>query len=204
MLVQRNIGGRSIYYGTIYKRNLNTCITGIGNPEPKYSNTRHNAGLAMLDLLKDHLVGTGHQVAYKNCSNGDARYLSIPPHLVLIRSDGGFINLSGQTVLPIWKKLPNRDSIKHIVVHDELSLPLGKVQLRNPGTSLRGHNGLKSIYSHFGSGNFYRLAVGIGRPHDRDPAVVSNYVLGKFTPNELSILRTESFTKALEQLKDSI
>lgn len=204
MFVLQNIGERSISYGKIYKRNLNTCITGIGNPEPKYASTRHNAGLAMLDLLKDHLVGTDHQVSYKNCSNGGAKYLSISPDLVLIRSDCAFINLSGQTVLPIWKKLPNRDSVKHIVVHDELSLPLGKVQLRKPGTSLRGHNGLKSISSHFGSANFYRLAVGIGRPHDRDPAVVSNYVLGKFTHEELSILRTESFKKALEQLKNSI
>lgn len=188
-------------HSTVFKRGLTTCITGIGNPEPKYFNTRHNAGLALLDLLKNHLVG---DKAYKSCSNASAKYLPVNSNILLIRSDGDYINLSGKTVLPLWKKLPNRDKIKFIVVHDELSLPLGKVQLRKPGTSLRGHNGLKSIHDRLGSGNFYRLAVGIGRPKERDPAVVSDYVLGKFTPDEIEILSTESLGKAVEKLNGFI
>ncbi|QLQ81771.1 hypothetical protein HG537_0G00240 [Torulaspora globosa] len=182
------------------KRRLTTCITGIGNPEPKYSNTRHNAGLVLLDLLKNHLVG--EERAYKRCTGGSARYLPINSGLVLIRADGDFINLSGKTVLPLWRKL--QDKTVHIVAHDELSLPLGKVQLRKPGRSLRGHNGLKSIYEQLGSGNFYRLAVGIGRPAERDPAIVSEYVLSKFSPAELDILASESLNKALERLKGFI
>ncbi|QLL34651.1 hypothetical protein HG536_0H00250 [Torulaspora globosa] len=183
------------------RRYLTTCITGIGNPEPKYSNTRHNAGLVLLDLLKNHLAG--RERTYKPCSNAAAKYLPISSGLILIRADGNFINLSGKTVLPLWRKLP-QDKTVHIVAHDELSLPLGKVQLRKPGTSLRGHNGLKSIYDQLGNGNFYRLAVGIGRPTERDPAIVSEYVLTKFTPAELDVLASESLNKALERLKGYI
>lgn len=187
---------------TVLKRHLTTCITGIGNPEPKYANTRHNAGLAILDLLKNHFVG--ESTPYKGCSNAPAKYLSVSPDVLLIRADGDFINLSGKTVLPLWKKLPDRQKINFIVVHDELSLPLGKVQLRKPGTSLRGHNGLKSIHDRLGSGNFYRLAVGIGRPRERDPATVSDYVLGKFTPAEKEVLSTASLDIALAKLKGLI
>lgn len=186
----------------VAKRYLTTCITGIGNPEPKYSNTRHNAGLVLLDMLKNHLVGDG--VSYKPCSKAPAKYLPISSDLLLIRADGDYINLSGKTVLPLWKKLPNPDKTVHIVVHDELSLPVGKVQLRKPGTSLRGHNGLKSIYDRLGNGDFYRLAVGIGRPTERDPLVVANYVLSKFTPAERDTLASESLKKALERLKGYI
>lgn len=187
---------------SVFKRGLKTCITGIGNPEPKYANTRHNAGLALLDLLKNRLVGDSK--AYRGCTGAAAKYLPVNSDVLLIRADGDYINLSGKTVLPLWKKLPNREKIDFIVVHDELSLPLGKVQLRNPGTSLRGHNGLKSIHDRLGSGNFYRLAVGIGRPKERDPAVVSDYVLGRFTPTEEDVLSTESLEKALERLKGMI
>lgn len=177
-----------------------TCLTGIGNPEPQYANTRHNAGLVMLDLLRQHLDSDGSH-NYKVCTNAHAKYCHVSPDLLLIRSDGDYINLSGKTVVPLWKRLPHRDAIAHIVVHDELSLPLGKVQLRKPGTSLRGHNGLRSLRSHWGSDGFHRLAIGIGRPHDRDPKVVSDYVLSRFDDQEMSILATQSLEKALEKLQ---
>ncbi|QLG72221.1 hypothetical protein HG535_0C05750 [Zygotorulaspora mrakii] len=182
-------------------RYLSTCLTGIGNPEPQYGGTRHNAGLMMLDLLKDKLVDSNRDKSFKKCSHAAAGYLSAPPDLLLIRSDANFINLSGKTVVPLWRKLTKHGNVKHVVVHDELSLPLGKVQLRKPGTSLRGHNGLKSIYSHLGHGDFYRLAVGIGRPLERDPKIVADYVLAKFTPQELALIQAQALPNALNLLK---
>lgn len=191
--VARN--GRS----TCFTRRL-TCLTGIGNPEPQYANTRHNAGLIMLDLLRALLDddGTRH---YKACTKAPAQYCHVSPELLLIRSDGDYINLSGKTVVPLWKRIPHGDSVTHVVLHDELSLPLGKVQLRRPGTSLRGHNGLRNIQKYYGSDGFHRLAIGIGRPHDRDPLVVSDYVLSRFKEHELNILSTQSVQKAWEKLQ---
>lgn len=186
------------------RRFLKTCITGIGNPEPKYAGTRHNVGLAFLDLLKDNLIEHSGEKPYKKCSDAAARYVNASPDLLFIRSDGDFINLSGKTVVPLWRKLSRYGAVTNVVVHDELSLPLGKVQLRKPGTSLRGHNGLKSISNHLGSGDFFRLAVGIGRPEDRDPKVVSDYVLGQFTPKDLAIIHTEALARALQLLKSFI
>lgn len=166
------------------------CITGLGNPEPAYANTRHNAGLTMLDMLKDELAPGKPFVSSK--TNKLVKYVQ-KDTLVMLRSDGNYINLSGENVVKLWNKLGK--NVLHIVVHDELSLPLGKVQLRTPGASVRGHNGLKSIVQYCGS-DFYRLAIGIGRPLQRDSHSVAEYVLERFTPQDLDILRQESFGKA--------
>lgn len=180
-------------------RRFLTCFTGIGNPEPKYAGTRHNVGLIFLDLLKNRF-DPQQLHPYKTSSIVQAKYCQPSLEVVMIRSDGNYMNLSGKTVVPMWNRLPHRHHVTHVVIHDELSLPLGKVQLRKPGTSLRGHNGLKSIQSCWKNDNFYRLSVGIGRPLQRDSTVVSDYVLSKFDDQELRVLRTNSLKLALEKI----
>jgi PTH1 family peptidyl-tRNA hydrolase len=79
---------------------------------------------------------------------------------------------------------PARGSLKVpldrvVAIHDEIDLPFGEIQPRLGG-GLAGHNGLKSLRSGFGSPDFWRVRVGVGRPASTDPEVVSAYVLGKF------------------------
>jgi peptidyl-tRNA hydrolase, PTH1 family len=79
---------------------------------------------------------------------------------------------------------PARGSLKVpldrvVVLHDEIDLPFGEVQARLGG-GLAGHNGLKSLKSGFGSPDFWRVRVGVGRPDSSDPEIVSAYVLGRF------------------------
>ncbi|GAV56079.1 hypothetical protein ZYGR_0AZ02510 [Zygosaccharomyces rouxii] len=181
-----------------FRRRL-TCFTGIGNPEPKYAGTRHNVGLIFLDLLKNRF-DPQQLHPYRTSSIAPAKYCQPSLQLVMIRSDGNYMNLSGKTVVPMWNRLPHRSHVAHVVIHDELSLPLGKVQLRKPGTSLRGHNGLKSIQNCWRNDGFYRLSVGIGRPPQRDSNVVSDYVLSKFNDQELEILQTKSLQAAWERI----
>ncbi|CEP64545.1 aminoacyl-tRNA hydrolase LALA0_S12e01354g [Lachancea lanzarotensis] len=183
--------------GWVSRRSLSVCITGIGNPEPQYALSRHNAGLLMLDLLKEQLSRSSSKPYLPCNSNGKVKRCQLDD-IMLLRADGDYINLSGKTVTPLWKKLGS--GIQHVVVHDELSLAMGKVQLRKPDSSVRGHNGLKDLTKHFG-GNFYRLAVGIGRPLQRDPDIVAKYVLSKFTNQELRTIQTESLFKAMEHLQ---
>jgi PTH1 family peptidyl-tRNA hydrolase len=66
-----------------------------------------------------------------------------------------------------------------VVVHDEIDLPFGEVQVRQGG-GLAGHNGLKSLKRGFGDAEFWRVRVGVGRPDSTDPEVVSSYVLSRF------------------------
>jgi PTH1 family peptidyl-tRNA hydrolase len=79
---------------------------------------------------------------------------------------------------------PARGSLKvpldHVVVvHDEIDLPFGEIQVRLGG-GLAGHNGLKSLKRGFASPDFWRVRVGVGRPDSTDPEVVSSYVLSRF------------------------
>lgn len=79
---------------------------------------------------------------------------------------------------------PARGSLKVpldrvVVVHDEIDLPFGRIEARLGG-GLAGHNGLKSLKRGFGSPDFWRVRVGVGRPDSTDPEVVSSYVLGRF------------------------
>jgi PTH1 family peptidyl-tRNA hydrolase len=79
---------------------------------------------------------------------------------------------------------PARGSLKApldrvVVLHDEIDLPFGEVRSRLGG-GLAGHNGLKSLKQGFGSAEFWRVRVGVGRPDSTDPDVVASYVLSRF------------------------
>ncbi|CAB4252617.1 similar to Saccharomyces cerevisiae YHR189W PTH1 One of two (see also PTH2) mitochondrially- localized peptidyl-tRNA hydrolases [Maudiozyma barnettii] len=206
-----------------------TCLTGLANPEPHYRKTRHNVGVLMLDLIKERLeqkVGT--TIPYKPstrskyihyCSFKDIK-VNVPPMrvsnpntlstsiLCLLRSDGNYMNLSGETIRPVWQALSRAihgtDQLTHIVLHDELSLPLGKVQLRVPGRSLRGHNGLKDILRMCPDIPHYNLSIGIGRPESHEARDVADYVLGKFNPAELEILHTKTLDQIWQLLHPDI
>jgi peptidyl-tRNA hydrolase, PTH1 family len=89
-----------------------------------------------------------------------------------------FMNASGDSAGPA------RGSLKApldrvVVLHDEIDLPFGEIRARQGG-GLAGHNGLKSLKRGFGSPDFWRLRVGVGRPDSTDPEIVSAYVLGSF------------------------
>ncbi len=66
-----------------------------------------------------------------------------------------------------------------VVIHDDIDLAFGRVQSRLGG-GLAGHNGLKSLKQAFGSGEFWRVRVGVGRPDSTDPDVVARWVLSRF------------------------
>jgi PTH1 family peptidyl-tRNA hydrolase len=79
---------------------------------------------------------------------------------------------------------PARGSLKTplervVVLHDEIDLPFGEVQVRLGG-GLAGHNGLKSLKRGFGGAEFWRVRVGVGRPDSTDPEIVASYVLSRF------------------------
>jgi peptidyl-tRNA hydrolase, PTH1 family len=67
-----------------------------------------------------------------------------------------------------------------VAVYDEIDLPFGEVRERKGGGTA-GHNGIKSLRDGLGSGDFWRVRVGVGRPDSTDPEVVSAHVLSRFT-----------------------
>lgn len=156
------------------ERDAPLIVVGLGNPGPKYANTRHNAGYLCVDEL-----AARHNVALsdkrKAALLGEGRVAGKRVALVKPRT---FMNLSGEAVRYALDRYRVRaDAV--LVVLDDLDLPLGKVRLRERGGS-GGHNGLNSINAALGTTDYARLRIGIGRP---DGETVG-YVLGAFAPEE--------------------
>jgi PTH1 family peptidyl-tRNA hydrolase len=109
-----------------------------------------------------------------------------------------YMNESGNSVGPARGAL-GVDLDHVLVIHDEIDLPFGRVEVRTGG-GLAGHNGLKSLKRGLGSGDFTRVRVGVGRPDSTDPEVVSRYVLGRFSedPEDVQAL-LETAADAVER-----
>ncbi|MDP2751368.1 MAG: aminoacyl-tRNA hydrolase [Rhodocyclaceae bacterium] len=151
-------------------------IVGLGNPGADYSKTRHNAGFWFCERLSKELgVSFTQENRYhgwvanvRSDSRSDGR-----SDCIWLLMPSTFMNDSGrsaQALMNFYRITP--DEI--LVIHDELDLPPGRLQLRFGG-GLGGHNGLKSLAAHFNTQDFWRLRVGIGHPGDRNEVV--HYVL---------------------------
>ena len=153
-------------------------VVGLGNPGPAYAGNRHNVGYLVADELARR-VGSGwrsHKASRADVVEGR---LGAPgpgaPRVVLARPRC-YMNETGGPVkaLASFYKVP-LDRI--IAIHDELDIDFGTLRTKLGGGD-NGHNGLKSMRSSLGSGEFYRVRAGIGRPPGRQsPAdfVLSNY-----------------------------
>jgi PTH1 family peptidyl-tRNA hydrolase len=159
-------------------------IAGLGNPGEKYSASRHNFGFMAVEALMD-------EAGEKACEKADAGGDCLARACRIVRSRGPwlvlmpltYMNLSGAPVARARGRFRIPDE-NIVVVHDELDLPLGRMKLKFGGGAA-GHNGVASVMDQLGSGDFYRLRLGIGRPvHSRQAA---DYVLQDFAAEELPL-----------------
>jgi PTH1 family peptidyl-tRNA hydrolase len=155
-------------------------VAGLGNPGERYRLTRHNVGFRVVDLLADRwgLTGQGR------VRDGAARLeveLRDPDERVLLVKPMKFMNLSGAPVRAALRQSEADPSGDLLVVTDDVDLPLGRLRLRREG-SAGGHNGLRDIIAAFGSNEFNRLRVGIGRSGASRATV--DHVLATFKPVE--------------------
>ena len=133
-------------------------VVGLGNPEPRYARTRHNAGQIVVERLAERL-GAGK---FKNRYAGRFVELSGPAGPLALLIPTTYMNLSGESVGPAAGSLKAAPG-QVLIVHDELDLPFGVVRGKLGGGTA-GHNGLRSITTGLGSGDYPRIRIGIGRP----------------------------------------
>ncbi|TAE56661.1 MAG: aminoacyl-tRNA hydrolase [Nostocales cyanobacterium] len=162
-------------------------IVGLGNPEPKYDQTRHNIGFAAIDALAN---AWQFSLSENRKFQGQfAEGLAPGGGKIRLLKPLTYMNRSGQSVHAVtsWYKLPPESVL---VIYDDMDLPLGKTRLRLSG-SAGGHNGMKSIISHLNSQNFSRLRIGIGKPknaEEKDNGKTVSHVLGKFSGTESKLM----------------
>lgn len=159
------------------------AIIGLGNPGLKYDGTRHNVGFEVLDHLNKKL----HESAFKKIDKlfSETVLVSNSGSSLLLAKPTTYMNDSGKAFLALknWYKI---DIDEFLVVHDDVSLPLGKIRLQKGGGA-GGQHGIESIIEMLGGQkSFNRLKVGIGPDPGGDKR--ANYVLQKFPQYQKSIL----------------
>jgi peptidyl-tRNA hydrolase, PTH1 family len=141
-------------------------VVGLGNPGPDYAGTRHNVGFLVVEELAARTRG---RFAKHKRAHAQVAEERVQGHRAVLAKPSSYMNESGGPVKGLldFYKVPTD---RLVVVHDELDIPFASLRLKLGGGD-NGHNGLRSIRRSTGSGEFYRVRVGIGRPPGRqDPA----------------------------------
>ena len=152
-------------------------FVGLGNPGPEYEATRHNAGFWWVDeLARDLKVNLVAERGY----HGLVARANVHGHTLWLLEPQTFMNLSGKSVAALarfYKIAPE----EILVVHDELDVVPGQAKLKQGG-SHAGHNGLRDIHAQLGTGDYWRLRLGIGHPGVKSEVV--DWVLRKPAPDQ--------------------
>ena len=165
-------------------------IVGLGNPGREYSETRHNIGWMVLDVLAKRWEGN-----WRLKDNAEVLEARREGEVLLLVKPQTYMNLSGEAVAPLARfyKVPAEDVI---VIYDDMDLPTGKLRLRMKGGS-GGHRGIESLLYHLRQDTFNRVRLGIGRPPVGWAA--PDYVLSRFHQEE-----QEDLNSALEKAADAV
>jgi peptidyl-tRNA hydrolase, PTH1 family len=157
-------------------------VVGLGNPGPSYSGHRHNIGYLVADELASRMGSSfkAHKSGRADVVEGRLAPPGTPgPRVVLMRGRG-YMNESGgpvSTVAKFYGVGPERI----IAIHDELDIAFGTLRVKFGGGD-NGHNGLRSMRASLGTGDFFRVRAGIGRPPGRQ--AVADFVLSNYSSAE--------------------
>lgn len=152
-------------------------VVGLGNPGPRYADTRHNVGFRVVECFASRCGA-----AFEERFAGRYGLGSVDSSPVGVLQPHTFMNRSGDSVAAALRELgidePERDLC---IVYDDMDLPLGKIRLRHGGGA-GGHNGIAHVIAALGTTSLPRLRFGVGRPPPGDDPI--DYVLSAFTPAE--------------------
>jgi PTH1 family peptidyl-tRNA hydrolase len=151
---------------------------GLGNPETKYQNNRHNVGQMLIDYLAKNLKSQNENIKF-------------------FKTDC-FMNQSGKAV----KKIIENYKLKIenlIIIHDDLDIPLGKSKIQK-GIGPKLHNGIKSIEQEIKTKDFWRVRIGVDNRKPENHISGEVYVLQDFLPEEKELLTNEVFPAIKEKI----
>jgi PTH1 family peptidyl-tRNA hydrolase len=152
-------------------------VVGLGNPGSEYQASRHNVGAEVVELLAQRHGGTLKRTRERAL----VAEVRIEDDRVALAFPQTYMNLSGEAVALLVKRHGITDPGRIVIVHDELDLPLGRIQIKRGG-GLAGHNGLRSIKAHLHTDEFVRVRIGVGKPVTKEQG--SDHVLRRPTKRD--------------------
>lgn len=175
-------------------------VIGLGNPGAEYEGTRHNVGAEVVALLSARHGG--------RLRAGKEQSLAGEVHIgakrVALAFPQTYMNDSGRAATALLRRYGVIELGHLLVVHDELDLPVGRIQVK-AGGGIAGHNGLRSLRDHLHSTDFLRIRIGVGRPPGRQAG--ASYVLkrpSKAERAELEVVVEEAAAAAESIVSDGI
>jgi len=154
-------------------------VCGLGNPGAEYALTRHNAGFAVVDALAERF-GVRYWKSEGGCDVAVVKtHYGLKTREVILAKPQSYMNTSGGPLSKL-ARVHKVSPAEILVVHDEVDLPQGRVQVKFGG-GLNAHNGLRSIADKLGTRDFARVRCGIGRPPGK--MSVADYALRKLKGN---------------------
>lgn len=149
-------------------------VAALGNPGPEYELTRHNIGFMLMDKYSGDIGLKVDKKGFDSLWN----VKSIGGEEVFFLKPQTYMNLSGQAVKSLIGSKGRPDKL--IVLYDDIDMPFGRLKIKDGGKS-GGHNGIKSVTEHYGTPDYIRVKLGVGRPLH---GTVSDYVLRAFSKDE--------------------
>ncbi len=173
-------------------------IVGLANPGAEFDGSRHNVGGDAVRLVVSR---RGGRLTLERRQRAQSVTLATPRGPITLAIPTTFMNESGAALPPLMRRTSIDDPSELVVVHDELDLEPGRLQLRLGG-GLAGHNGLRSIAETLGTQEFGRLRIGIGKPPSKEQG--ADYVLHRATgkQREAIALDVARAADAIELLLD--
>jgi PTH1 family peptidyl-tRNA hydrolase len=167
-------------------------FVGLGNPGPEYEATRHNAGFWWIDALARDLKLT---LSPERSYHGLVARTQVGGRPIWLLEPQTFMNVSGKSVAALARFFKiEPDEI--LVAHDELDVVPGQAKLKLGG-SHAGHNGLRDIHAQLGTGDYWRLRLGIGHPRTLNlQQAVADFVLHRPRREEQTLIE-EAIDKSL-------
>lgn len=179
---------------------VDLLVVGLGNPGDDYADTRHNAGVWVIDeLVRRH----GNKLSKSKKEHAHVAELRIGLKRLVVAVPTTYMNESGRAVGLLVRRHGIEDLSRLVIVHDELDLAVGRLKVKFAG-GLAGNNGLKSVRAHLRSDEFTRIRVGVGKP-EAGTMKGADYVLrrpAKSEKPELDRIVGEA-ADAVEHLLDS-
>jgi peptidyl-tRNA hydrolase, PTH1 family len=175
-------------------------ILGLGNPDEEYGNTRHNAGAMAVARLAER---AGQRLKRSSRTRSLVAEVRDGDDRLVLARPASYVNDSGgpAAALVRWYKTAVE---RVVVVHDDIDLAAGKLQLRRDGGTA-GHNGLKDVVKALGSRDFLRVRIGVGRPPGRqDPADYVLEPIGKRAAEDFAVLVERAADAAMDLVKLSL
>lgn len=172
------------------------CLIGLGNIGNEYENTRHNMGFMCMDKLAEDM-NVSFNKKLKRCVYGET---NIKGEKFIFVKPTTYMNLSGEAVVELlnWFKLELKDIC---IIYDDIDLPFGKIRYRESG-SAGTHNGMRNIITLVGNENIKRVRVGIEARDNANTMPLHEYVLGKFSKEQLEEFWNDVYLKVKNNVNE--